>query len=63
VGIELVEETVGIARPRHELVFHLDAGLLGEILAQFDQRIGRIPGRPTQCQLLALGLSRLAHDR
>ena len=59
VGIELVEEAVGIARPWDELVLHLDAGL-GEVLAKLDQRVGRVPGRPAQSKLLALRRRRLA---
>src|SRR5208282_6238746 len=54
VRIEFVEKTVGVARPGHELVLHLDARLLGEILVELDQRIGGIPGRPTQGQCLCL---------
>ena len=53
--VELIEKAIGVARPRDELVLHLDAGLLGEILAQFHERVCRIPGRPAQRQLLALG--------
>ena len=56
VRVELVDETVGVARPGDELVFHLDAGLLGEVLAELDQRVRRIPRRPAERQRLVLGL-------
>src|SRR5262249_8862456 len=59
VRVELVEEAVGIARPWDELVLHLDAGLLGEILAELDKGVCRIPCRPAQGKL-ALSCSRLA---
>ena len=55
LGIELVEEAIGVARPRDELVFHLNAGLGGEVLRKLDQRVGRIPRRPAQRQLFGLG--------
>ena len=60
VRIELVEEAVGIARPWDELVFHFDTGLLGKVLAKLNQCVRRIPGRPAQGKLLALGRDRLA---
>ena len=44
-----------IARPRDELELHVDAGLGGEVLGKLDQRIGRVPGRPAERQLLVLG--------
>jgi hypothetical protein len=53
--IEFVEEAVGVARPRDELVFHLHAALGGEVFREFHQGIGRVPGRPAQRQLLGLG--------
>ena len=55
VRVELVEEAVGIARPRHELELHLDAGLGGEVLRQLDQRVGRVPSGPAQGERLRLG--------
>ena len=54
--IELVEHPVGEVRPGHELELHVDLGLGGELLAQFDQRVGRIPGGPAERDRLALGL-------
>src|SRR5262249_3136081 len=59
VGIELVQEAVGIARPGDELVFHSDAGLGREVLGQLHQRIGRVPGRPAKGQGFLLRLSPL----
>jgi hypothetical protein len=53
-GIELVEEAIGIVGPRHELELHVDAGFGCEVLAELDQRICRIPGRPAKSQLLCL---------
>ena len=61
--VELVEHAVGEVRPGHELVLHLDAGLGGEVLRQLDQRVGRVPGRPAQRQLLGLGNSLTAKTR
>ena len=63
LGIEFVEEAIGIARPRDELVFHLDASLGGEVLAELHQGVGGIPGRPTQGQLFGLGGSLSAEKR
>jgi hypothetical protein len=54
LGIELVEEPVGVARPRHELELHVDAALGREVLRQLDQRVGRIPRGPAQRQILRL---------
>jgi hypothetical protein len=48
--IELVDEAVGVARPGDELVLHLDPGLLGKILAELDERVGRVPRRPAKRQ-------------
>jgi hypothetical protein len=62
VGIELVEETIGVARPRDELVFHFDSSFFGEILAELDKGVGRIPCRPAQCELLVLRCRRLIGD-
>jgi len=53
--VELVEEAVGIASPRDELVFHLNAALGGKVLRELDQGVGRVPGCPAQRQLLGLG--------
>ena len=62
--IELIEKAIGIARPRDELVFHLTAGLGGEILGELHQSIRRVPCRPAQRELLALGCSfAAAHHR
>ena len=47
---------IGVARPGNELVLHLDAGLLGEILVKLDQRVRGIPRRPTQGQRFRLCL-------
>src|SRR5205807_2391980 len=52
--IELVEEAIGIARPRNELVLHLNSGFGGEVFRKLHQGIGRIPRRPTQRQLFGL---------
>src|ERR1700761_5373291 len=60
VRIQLVEKAVGIARPRDELVFHLNAGFFGKILAKLDKGIGGIPCRPAQRELFALRSSRTA---
>ena len=54
LGVQLVEHAVGEVRPGHELELHLDAGLLGEALAQLDQRVRRVPRRPAQGQRLVL---------
>ena len=59
VRVELVEEAIGIARPGDELVLHLDAGFFGEVLAELDERVGRIPCRPAQGELLALSCGRV----
>jgi hypothetical protein len=53
--VELVQKAVGVARPGNELEFHVDAGLGGEVLRQLDQRVGRIPRRPAQRQVLGVG--------
>ena len=58
LGIQLVEEAVGIVGPRHELELHADAGFLGEVLGQFDQRVGRVPCGPAQRQIFGLRDSR-----
>src|SRR3990167_6625704 len=46
VRVQLVEQPVGVIRPRHEFEFHLHPALGAEVLRQFDQRIGRVPCRP-----------------
>ena len=56
VRVELVDEAVGVARPGDELVLHLDAGLLGEVLAELDQRVRRVPRRPAERQRFVLCL-------
>ena len=54
LGVELVEEAVGVVGPRHELELHVDAGFGGEVLGKFDKRVRRIPGGPAQGQILGL---------
>ena len=54
--VELVEHPVGEVRPGHELELHVDLGLGGEVLAQLDQRVGRVPSGPAERDRLALGL-------
>ena len=56
--VQLVQEAVGKARPGHELEFHVDPGLGGEVLRQLDQRIRRVPGGPAQGQILRLRRAR-----
>ena len=48
LGIELVEKAVGVVGPRHELELHGDAGFGGEVLAQLNKGVGRIPCGPAQ---------------
>ncbi|MNV82940.1 hypothetical protein D3C71_1767110 [compost metagenome] len=55
LGVEFVEKAVGVAGPGHEFELHVDIGLGGEILGQFDQRVCRVPGGPAQGQLFGLG--------
>ncbi len=61
--VELVDETVGEVGPRHELELHLDAGLGGEVLGQLGQRVGRVPRRPAQRDLLLLRLRHVRDQR
>ena len=60
--VELVEKAVGEAGPRHELELHLNAALGGEVLGQFGQRVGRVPGRPAERQLLVLRVRDVARE-
>jgi hypothetical protein len=61
--VEFVEEPVRVARPRDELVFHLNSGLRGEIFRKLHQGVGRIPRRPAQRQLFCLSNSLAAKTR
>ncbi len=54
VRVELIDEPIGIAGPGNELVLHLDPGLFGEILAQLDQRVRRVPCGPAKRQRFPL---------
>ena len=51
-GVQLVEETAGEVRPGNELELHPDAGLRGEVLRQLDERVGRVPRRPAQREIV-----------
>jgi hypothetical protein len=53
--IQLIDETVGEAGPRHKFKFHLDPGLCREILRKFDECVRRVPRRPAQRQRRILG--------
>jgi hypothetical protein len=52
--IQLVQESVGKAGPRHEFEVHRIAGLRLVVLAQARQRICRVPCGPAQSQILFL---------
>ena len=53
-GVQLVEHAVGEVRPGHEFEIHGVAVFGLEFLRQLDKRVGRIPGRPAQRQLIGL---------
>jgi hypothetical protein len=55
LGIQFIEKAIRVAGPRHELVFHLNSGLGGEVFRELHQSVGRVPCRPAQRQLLCLG--------
>jgi hypothetical protein len=58
LGIELVEEAVGVVRPGNEFELHGNAGFGGKILAQLNKSVRRVPRRPAERQLLRLRRSR-----
>ena len=60
-GVEFVQEAIGIIGPWHEFELHADPGLGGEVLREFDQRVGGIPCGPAQRDRLALRVRGRGH--
>lgn len=52
--IQFVEHTVSKVWPGYKFEMHLVSGFCFKILGKLDQCIGRVPGRPTQGQVLGL---------
>ena len=61
--VELIKEAICVARPRDELILHLNAGFGGEVLRKLHQSVGRVPRRPAQRQLFCLSKSLIANTR